>query len=119
MNTSLFLSRNESNSVSSFDVKSWEISAVLSNTLGSSGTCLVLHYDSIGLLAELPSFSFLAMLIHLSTFSSCKQFICLWSRAKLCSMFLAPFLLPWTEITLGLLAISNKDRGSGTLLQRC
>jgi hypothetical protein len=52
--TSLFLSRNESISISSLDDKSWEIITALSNTLGSNGTLLVLHYGSMaGLLAKL------------------------------------------------------------------
>jgi hypothetical protein len=62
-NTSLFLSKNESNYASSLDVKSWDIITVLSGTLGSSGTLLVSHSGSIGLLAKLPSFSFLVMLL--------------------------------------------------------
>jgi hypothetical protein len=48
MNTSLFLSRNESNSVSSSVVKSWEMITTLSGTLESSGTLLVSHSGSIG-----------------------------------------------------------------------
>jgi hypothetical protein len=48
--TSLFLSRNESNSVSSFDVKFWEIITILSGTLGSNGPLLVSHSGSIGML---------------------------------------------------------------------
>jgi hypothetical protein len=55
VNTSLFLSRKEINSISSLDVKSWEIITVLSGTLGSNGILLVSHFSSIGLLAELPS----------------------------------------------------------------
>jgi hypothetical protein len=70
MNTSLFLSRNESNSVSSFDVKSCEIITVLSGTLRSSGTLMVSHSGSIDLLAEVPSLSFLVMQPQFSTFSS-------------------------------------------------
>jgi hypothetical protein len=94
VNMSLFLSRNESNSVSSSTVKSWEIITALSGTLWSSGTLLVLYYGSIGLLVELPSLSFLAMLLRSSSFSSCKQFTFLWPGVKPCSMFLASFLLP-------------------------
>jgi hypothetical protein len=60
-NTSLFLSRNYNNSVSSFDVRSSEIITVLSGTLGSSGTLLVSHSGSIDMLTELSSFSFLAL----------------------------------------------------------
>jgi hypothetical protein len=74
VNTSLFLFRKESNSVSSLDVKSWEISTVLSSTLRSNGTLLVLYSSSIGLLAELPLPSFLATLLLPSAFSSCRQF---------------------------------------------
>jgi hypothetical protein len=58
VNTSLFLYKNESNSVSSSAVQSWEIVTTLSGTLGSSGILLVSHSSSIGLLAEMPSFSF-------------------------------------------------------------
>jgi hypothetical protein len=72
--TSLFLSRKESNLVSSLDVKSWEIITVLSGTIMSNGTLLVSHSDSIGLLAELSSPSFLAMLLLPSAFSSYRQF---------------------------------------------
>jgi hypothetical protein len=93
VNTSLFLSRNESNSTSSPDVKSWDIITVLSSTLGSSGTLLVSHSASIGLLAKLPSFSFLVMLLQPYAFSFCRQFTFMWPRAKLCSMFLSSFLL--------------------------
>jgi hypothetical protein len=60
--TSLFLSRNESSYVSSFDVKSWEIIRVLSRTLWSNGTLLVSHSGSIDLLVRLPSLSPLAAL---------------------------------------------------------
>jgi hypothetical protein len=62
-NTLLFLSRNESNSASSLDVKSRDIITVLFGTLGSSRTLLVSHFGSISLLAKLPSFSFLVMLL--------------------------------------------------------
>jgi hypothetical protein len=55
MNTLLYLSRNESNSVSLSIVKSWEIITTLSRTLGSSRTLLVPHSSSIGLHVELPS----------------------------------------------------------------
>jgi hypothetical protein len=72
VNTSLFLSRNESNSASSIDVKSWDIITVLSGTLGSSGTLLVSHSSSIGVLAKLHSFSFLVMLLQPCAFSSCR-----------------------------------------------
>jgi hypothetical protein len=68
----LFLSRNKSKVASSLDVKSWDIIIVLSGTLGSSGTLLVSHSDSIGLLAKLPSFSFLAMLLQPYALSSCR-----------------------------------------------
>jgi hypothetical protein len=70
VNTSLFLSKNESNSTSLLDVKSWDIIMVLSGALGSSGTLLVLHSGSIGLLAKLPSFSFLVMLLQPCALSS-------------------------------------------------
>jgi hypothetical protein len=73
-NKSLFLSRKDSNSVSSLDVKSWEIITVLSSTLGSNGTLLVSHSSSIGLLAELPSPSFLVVLLLPSAFSTYIQF---------------------------------------------
>jgi hypothetical protein len=76
--TSLFLSRNESNSISLFDVKSWEIIIVLSSTIGSNGTLLVSHSGSIGLLAGLPSLSLLVAVLQLSAFLSCKQFTFLW-----------------------------------------
>jgi hypothetical protein len=69
-NTSLFLSMKESNSVSSLDVKSWEIVTVLSGTLRSNGTLLVSHSGFIGLLVGLPSPSFLVMLLLPSAFSS-------------------------------------------------
>jgi hypothetical protein len=62
-NTSLFLSRNESNSASSLDVRSWDISTALSGTLGSSGTLLVLHSGSTDPFATLPLFSLLVMLL--------------------------------------------------------
>jgi hypothetical protein len=74
VNTSLFLFRKDINSVSSLDVKSWEIFTVLSGTLGSNGTLLVSYSSSIGMLAELPSPSFVAMLLLPSTFSSYRQF---------------------------------------------
>jgi hypothetical protein len=90
-NMSLFLSRKESNSVSSSAVKSQETITTLSGTLESSGTLLVLHTSSIGRLAELPSFSFLEMLLLFSAFSSCKQFTFLWPGVKPYSMFLASF----------------------------
>jgi hypothetical protein len=67
--TSLFLSRNDNNLVSSFDVKSWDIITPLSGTLGSSGTLLVSHSGSIDPLAELSSFSLLRLLLLLSVFS--------------------------------------------------
>jgi hypothetical protein len=67
-NTSLFLSRNDNNSVSSFDVKSWDIITVLSGTLESSGILLVSHSGSIDLLAELSSFSFLVLMLLFSAF---------------------------------------------------
>jgi hypothetical protein len=108
-NTSLFLSKNDNNSVSLFGVRSWEIIAVLSSTLGSNGTLLVSHYGSIDLLADLSPFSFLVLLPLLSTLSPYKQFTFLWPEAKSCSMFLASFWLPWTKIT---------PRVAGTFRQR-
>jgi hypothetical protein len=45
--TSLFLSKNESSSISSSDDSSWEIINVLLGTLGSSGTLLVSHSSSM------------------------------------------------------------------------
>jgi hypothetical protein len=115
--TSLFLSRNESNSVSSFDVKSWEIITVLSDTLGSSGTLLVSHSGSIGLLTRLPSLSPLVVLLQFSAFLSCKQFMFLWSGAKPYSMFLTSFWLSWVEITPWMLLLSYKGRETEVLLQ--
>jgi hypothetical protein len=47
-NTSLFLSRKESNLVSLLDAKSWEIITALFGTLGSNGTLLVSHSSCIG-----------------------------------------------------------------------
>jgi hypothetical protein len=73
-NTSLFLTRNENYSASSLDVKSWDIITILFGTLGSSRTLFVSHFGSIGLLAKLPSLSFLAMLLQPYAFSSCRQF---------------------------------------------
>jgi hypothetical protein len=62
------LSRNNNNSVSSFDVRSWDMITVLSGTLGSSETLLVSHSGSIDLLAELSWFSFSALLLLFSVF---------------------------------------------------
>jgi hypothetical protein len=57
---------------SSLDAKSWEIIIVLSSTLESNGSLLVSHSGSIGLLAELPSPSFVAVLLLPYAFSSYK-----------------------------------------------
>jgi hypothetical protein len=69
-NTSLFLPKNESNSSSSLDVKSWDIVTVLSGTLGSSKTILMSHSSSIGLLPKLSSFLLFVMLLWLSVLLS-------------------------------------------------
>jgi hypothetical protein len=54
--TSLFLSRNESNLVSSSRDRSWEIITIIYGTLGSKGTLLVSHSGSMaGLLTMLAS----------------------------------------------------------------
>jgi hypothetical protein len=45
--TSLFLSRNESSSISSSHERSWEIINALFGTLGSSDTLLISHSGSI------------------------------------------------------------------------
>jgi hypothetical protein len=90
-NTSLFMSRNESRSFSSSSVKSWDIITILLGTLGSSGTVLISHSGSIGLLMKLPSFCLHVMLVLSSIFSSYRQFIFLWPVAKPSSMFLASF----------------------------
>jgi hypothetical protein len=90
--SSLFLSKNGSNSVSSLCDKSWEIITILSSTLGSSGTLLVSHSGLIASLLAKVSPLFVAFVpLWLSLFSSCKQFIFLWPGGKPCSMFLASF----------------------------
>jgi hypothetical protein len=66
--TSLFLSSNGSNLVSSFDVRSWEIMTVLSGTLGSNGTLFVSHSSLIGLLVKLSSLLLLGVLVQFSVF---------------------------------------------------
>jgi hypothetical protein len=92
--TSLFLSRNESNSAFLLADKSWEIITALSNTLGSKGTLLVSHSGSIGLLMRLPSFLLLTSPLLFSVFSSCRQFTFMWPGAKPCSIVLTSFCIP-------------------------
>jgi hypothetical protein len=73
--TSLFLSRNESNLVSSLGDISWEIITILSGTLGSSRTLSVSHYGSIASLSVKISVLLFALAsLALSDFSSCMQF---------------------------------------------
>jgi hypothetical protein len=64
--TSLFLSKNESNFVSSSDVRSWTIIIVLSGTLRSKGTLFVSHSGSITIL---PSVWALALGVQISCWS--------------------------------------------------
>jgi hypothetical protein len=89
--TLMFLSKNESSSFSSPGVKCWDIVTVLSGTLGSSGTILISHSGSIGLLLKLPLFCLPVMLALSSVFPSCRKFTFLWPGAKPCSIFLASF----------------------------
>jgi hypothetical protein len=74
-NTSLFLSRNERSFISSLGDKSYEVIIVLWGTLGSSGTLLISHSDSIvGLSVKLSLLLFALVSLVLSDFLYYRQF---------------------------------------------
>jgi hypothetical protein len=90
--TSLFLSKNESNSVSSSTVRSWEIITILPGTLGSRGTFPVSYSGSMAIfLVMLASILGVLMSCWPPPSSSCKQFTFMCSGAKPCSIFLTSF----------------------------
>jgi hypothetical protein len=72
--TSLILSRNESNSVSSSMERSWEIINALSGTLGSRGTLLVSHSGSISCLLTMLASLLVVLVLCRPSASSSKQF---------------------------------------------
>jgi hypothetical protein len=85
--TSMFLSKNNSNSVSSSSERSWEIITTLSGTLGYRGTLFVSYSGSmIGLFMVLASFLTVFVSCWPSASSSCSQLTFLWPRAKPCSI---------------------------------
>jgi hypothetical protein len=88
--TSLFLSRNESKSIS-FGDKSREIITALFGTLGSKGILLVLHSGSIAALFTMVASVLFVLLSCRPSAFYCKQFTFLWPGAKSCFMFLVSF----------------------------
>jgi hypothetical protein len=87
--TPLFLSKNESSSISSSSDTSLEIIIVLSGILGSSRTFLVLHSGSMAGSLVMPFSRLVAFRLWLLlTLSFCRQFTFRWPGAKPYSIFL-------------------------------
>jgi hypothetical protein len=95
--TSLLLSKNDNNLISSSGERSCEIIIALSGSLGSRGTLCFTLWLNAWLAYVLASF--LTVLVSCCpSSSSCRQFTFLWPGAKSCSIFLMSFWLPWIDI---------------------